>query len=148
MGEHAVRRTPRYDMTLITKTNLLRLQILRVQPLFGAHLVRTLTDVPDTNAVSSFHNASNQEQKGKIYDKKPFKFMCQKGKSYFWCSCGHSKNQPFCDGTHKSPFLKITMRPVRFVPTKPRSTGSATASRQVPDHFVMERIEIPKFKRK
>merc|ERR1711911_134915 len=116
--EHAVRRTPRYDMTLITKTNLLRLQILRVQPLFGAHLVRTLTDVPDTNAVSSFHNASNQEQKGKIYDKKPFKFMCQKGKSYFWCSCGHSKNQPFCDGTHKSPFLKITMRPVRFVPTE------------------------------
>lgn len=19
---------------------------------------------------------------------------------YFWCSCGNSKNQPFCDGSH------------------------------------------------
>ena len=23
------------------------------------------------------------------------------GKSYWWCSCGRSKNQPFCDGSHK-----------------------------------------------
>ncbi len=23
------------------------------------------------------------------------------GKSYFWCSCGQSTNQPFCDGSHK-----------------------------------------------
>lgn len=21
--------------------------------------------------------------------------------TYFWCSCGRSKKQPFCDGTHK-----------------------------------------------
>ncbi|TCV85387.1 CDGSH iron-sulfur domain-containing protein [Sulfurirhabdus autotrophica] len=20
---------------------------------------------------------------------------------YYWCSCGQSKNQPFCDGSHK-----------------------------------------------
>ncbi len=23
------------------------------------------------------------------------------GKSYFWCTCGKSKKQPFCDGSHK-----------------------------------------------
>lgn len=23
------------------------------------------------------------------------------GKDYFWCACGQSKNQPFCDGSHK-----------------------------------------------
>lgn len=23
----------------------------------------------------------------------------QPGK-YYWCSCGHSGNQPFCDGAH------------------------------------------------
>ena len=23
------------------------------------------------------------------------------GKSYFWCSCGLSSKQPFCDGSHK-----------------------------------------------
>jgi CDGSH-type Zn-finger protein len=21
--------------------------------------------------------------------------------TYYWCTCGHSKNQPFCDGSHK-----------------------------------------------
>ena len=23
------------------------------------------------------------------------------GKSYFWCTCGISSKQPFCDGSHK-----------------------------------------------
>jgi CDGSH-type Zn-finger protein len=23
------------------------------------------------------------------------------GKDYWWCSCGMSKKQPFCDGSHK-----------------------------------------------
>ncbi len=23
------------------------------------------------------------------------------GKTYFWCACGLSKSQPFCDGSHK-----------------------------------------------
>ncbi len=23
------------------------------------------------------------------------------GKPYFWCSCGKSSQQPFCDGSHK-----------------------------------------------
>jgi len=32
----------------------------------------------------------------------------EQGKSYFWCSCGESKNQPFCDGSHKgSNFVPI-----------------------------------------
>ena len=24
-----------------------------------------------------------------------------KGEKYSWCACGMSKNQPFCDGSHK-----------------------------------------------
>jgi CDGSH-type Zn-finger protein len=57
-------------------------------------------------------------EKGKIYDKKPFKFRCEKGKVYFWCNCGHSHTQPFCDGTHKTEKLRIRLRPVKFVPTE------------------------------
>lgn len=36
-----------------------------------------------------------------IYRRKPFLVEVQAGKTYFWCSCGHSGNQPFCDGSHK-----------------------------------------------
>ena len=31
----------------------------------------------------------------------PFKVMVEKDKTYFWCSCGLSLKQPFCDGSHK-----------------------------------------------
>ena len=24
----------------------------------------------------------------------------EEGKNYFWCSCGNSRRQPFCDGSH------------------------------------------------
>ena len=50
-------------------------------------------NVPEVNTVSEFHAAVNQQEKGKVYDKKTFKFLCEKGKSYMWCSCGHSKTQ-------------------------------------------------------
>ncbi len=32
---------------------------------------------------------------------KPYLVQVEKGKSYFWCACGLSKKQPFCDGSHK-----------------------------------------------
>ena len=25
----------------------------------------------------------------------------EEGKEYWWCTCGLSKSQPFCDGSHK-----------------------------------------------
>ena len=33
--------------------------------------------------------------------KSPYKIKVEKGKTYFWCSCGLSQKQPFCDGSHK-----------------------------------------------
>ena len=33
--------------------------------------------------------------------KNPYKVIVEKGKTYFWCACGLSQKQPFCDGTHK-----------------------------------------------
>ena len=29
----------------------------------------------------------------------------EEGKSYYWCSCGKSSKQPFCDGSHKGQNL-------------------------------------------
>lgn len=30
----------------------------------------------------------------------PFAVACEAGKSYYWCACGRSAKQPFCDGAH------------------------------------------------
>ena len=32
----------------------------------------------------------------------PEKIELEKEKKYFWCTCGLSGNQPFCDGAHKA----------------------------------------------
>jgi CDGSH iron-sulfur domain-containing protein 3 len=31
----------------------------------------------------------------------PYRVELEEGKTYFWCSCGLSAKQPFCDGAHK-----------------------------------------------
>ncbi len=30
----------------------------------------------------------------------PVTIEVEAGKSYWWCACGLSKHQPFCDGSH------------------------------------------------
>lgn len=37
----------------------------------------------------------------RIAQKAPFPVEVTAGKSYFWCACGRSRTQPFCDGSHK-----------------------------------------------
>jgi CDGSH-type Zn-finger protein len=32
---------------------------------------------------------------------KPIRVATEADKSYWWCACGKSKAQPFCDGSHK-----------------------------------------------
>jgi CDGSH iron-sulfur domain-containing protein 3 len=40
-----------------------------------------------------------------VAQKAPFKVDVEAGKAYFWCACGRSQNQPFCDGSHKGTGL-------------------------------------------
>jgi CDGSH-type Zn-finger protein len=36
-----------------------------------------------------------------IPQKSPIPVLVEAGKTYYWCSCGKSATQPFCDGAHK-----------------------------------------------
>ncbi|KUJ79515.1 CDGSH iron-sulfur domain-containing protein [Ruegeria profundi] len=45
-----------------------------------------------------------------IAQKGPYAVDVIEGKSYFWCACGLSKRQPFCDGSHKDTDLE----PVKY----------------------------------
>lgn len=53
-----------------------------------------------------------------IAQKAPYAVELEGGKTYFWCACGQSKNQPFCDGSHKG---------TSFVPTKVSVEETKTA---------------------
>jgi CDGSH-type Zn-finger protein len=43
-----------------------------------------------------------------IAGKEPIGIVVKAGRDYWWCACGRSKNQPFCDGSHTgSPFAPV-----------------------------------------
>jgi len=52
-----------------------------------------------------------------IIQKSPYAVAVESGKSYYWCSCGQSKNQPFCDGSHQG---------TAFTPTEYKATENKT----------------------
>lgn len=40
----------------------------------------------------------------------PIPVDVEAGKTYFWCACGKSQKQPFCDGSHKG----TTFSPIKY----------------------------------
>ncbi|MFO1068957.1 MAG: CDGSH iron-sulfur domain-containing protein [Geminicoccaceae bacterium] len=49
-----------------------------------------------------------------IAQKAPYKVAVEAGKAYWWCACGKSAAQPFCDGSHKG----TAFTPVKHVAEK------------------------------
>ena len=49
-----------------------------------------------------------------IAQKAPYAVDVEEGKTYYWCACGRSKNQPFCDGSHQGTGIE----PVAFTAEK------------------------------
>ncbi len=45
-----------------------------------------------------------------IAKKGPYVVELEADKDYYWCTCGRSENQPFCDGSHKETHLE----PMKF----------------------------------
>ena len=52
-----------------------------------------------------------------IAQKSPCAVPVEAGKSYWWCACGRSASQPFCDGSHKG---------TEFVPVEYRAEKDGT----------------------
>ena len=49
-----------------------------------------------------------------IAQKLPILVQLEEGKTYLWCACGRSADQPFCDGSHKG----TGFTPVEFTATR------------------------------
>ncbi len=48
--------------------------------------------------------------------KEPVAVEVVEGESYWWCACGRSKNQPYCDGSHEGTGFE----PVEYVAPRSR----------------------------
>lgn len=58
-------------------------------------------------------------EKPVIYSNNSIKVEVIEGKKYFWCSCGKSTSQPFCDGSHAGTEFK----PIEYVAQKTSTVG-------------------------
>ena len=74
------------------------------------------------------NNTNNEQRRGKCCKEDvskatvasvlgPAPYKVKMGKKYYWCSCGESKKQPFCDGSHKkfNEARKTEFHPVEYV---------------------------------
>ena len=45
-----------------------------------------------------------------VAQKGPYQVELKEGQTYFYCRCGRSRKQPFCDGSHKDTGIE----PMKF----------------------------------
>ncbi|MCH9699086.1 MAG: CDGSH iron-sulfur domain-containing protein [Gammaproteobacteria bacterium] len=53
-------------------------------------------------------------EKSVVAGKEPIAVEVEQGKDYWWCSCGQSNTQPFCDGSHSG----TSFTPVQYTAEK------------------------------
>ena len=60
----------------------------------------------------------------------PYEVNLVSGRTYYWCACGLSRKQPFCDGSHKGSGIE----PLAFVASEagPAAVCGCKRSREKP----------------
>ena len=66
-----------------------------------------------------------------VAQKGPYIVELEEGREYWWCACGRSKNQPFCDGSHQGTGFS----PVGFVAEKSGKRGLCGCKRSATPPF-------------
>ena len=56
------------------------------------------------------HSPQTEKPHVRIAQTAPYPGEVTEGKTYFWCACGKSQRQPFCDGAHKGTGIE----PVKY----------------------------------
>jgi len=69
-----------------------------------------------------------------VADNKPAKVSLKKGEEYYFCTCGKSANQPFCDGSHKG---------TSFAPKAVVAEEEGDAYCKF--HFILPPVSLPAF---
>ena len=54
-----------------------------------------------------------------IAQNRPYAVELEPGKYYYWCACGRSKMQPFCDGSHEG----TEFEPLEFMVDEAKKYG-------------------------
>jgi len=60
-----------------------------------------------------------------IAGRAPMGVDVEAGKTYYWCACGKSKTQPYCDGSHKGG----SFTPVAYTPAQSARVYLCTCKR-------------------
>lgn len=60
-----------------------------------------------------------------VAQKSPCIEQLEAGKEYWWCACGRSKTQPYCDGSHKGTGIE----PIGFTEDKGGKRGLCCCKR-------------------
>ena len=86
----------------------------------GTGGLQTAPPVPrGAAAMPIFQQGNSQMPSPHIAQKSPYVVDVEAGKTYYWCACGDSKTQPFCDGSHKG----TSFAPLAYMPDQSKKVA-------------------------
>ena len=86
---------------------------------------------------------STADEKPLVPQKAPYKVELKEGETYYYCTCGKSKNLPFCDGAHQCTKFTPKVSPTISTLAMPISADTRTTRlRAVPTAMAPTKTSI------